>query len=247
MAAGRFSKQAAPYFTQGHYINNGNGDTVLYGNIATAPAGSTANAFLQNFPGDRIILAPADALAYSNNTVGNLYNGTFRYVGTRNNSTATPTIGRAAFWDPTAAGTGNNISSEAADVLYQVTPDGNAANYTNTLFAGVFINTLVKGNWWWIQECGKATCSFRATITGTPAIGSGVYLINPNPANNNNDNGSFDQLSGANIGAGPIAAANFYATIDGFLATYVGVAETLPANNNTGIVDIQFNRGGFRW
>lgn len=248
MSAGRFSKQAAPYIgTRWINGNNVNGDTYPGGVVTTAPAGLNVPEWEQNIPGDRFILGPSDALALSNNNIGNLYVGTYRYVGTRNNSTSAPGRGFAAFWDPTATGTGNNISSTQADLAYQVTSDGNAANYTNTLFAGVFLGPVTKGSWWFIQEAGKATVKFRLAITGTAAIGAGVYLTNPAPANNNaTDNGSFDQLSGGNIGAGPIAAANFYATIDGILNTYVGVAETLPSNNNLSIVDIVLSRASFR-
>ena len=251
MASGRFSKQAAPYLAPNAInANNSTGDSVLGGTISAAPSGLNVSQFQQNLPGDRFIFSPADALAYQNNNTGNLFTGTYRYVLTAGNATANCTRGKAAFWDPTANGgfTGNNIGSASADKLYTVTPDGNGANYTNTLFAGAFINNMTKGNYWFIQESGKMSLKFRAAITGTPAIGAGVYLTNPAPANNNTDNGSFDQLSGGNIGSGPIAAANFYATLDGILNTRVGVAETLPSNNNVSVVDVPFGFGGsFRW
>jgi hypothetical protein len=242
MAGGRFSKQAD--YLSAKYLNNVN-DAQIGGTITGAPAGTNFTQGYQTVPGDRVILSPSDALALSNNSVGNLYTGTYRYVATRNNSTSSPVRGCGAFWDPTAAG---NISSPAADKLYQVTSDGNAANYTNTLLAGVFINAITAGNFGWIQESGKVSAKFRNAITGTAAIGGGVYLTNPAPANNNaTDNGSFDMLTGANIGAGPIAAASFYATIDGLLNTYVGVAETLPSNNNISLVDMTLSRSSFRW
>ena len=246
MASGRFSKQAAPFFGQGRAINNGSGDSVVGGTLTGAPAGIGAQAWQQNLPGDRVIFSPADALAYSNNSVGNLYTGTYRYVGTRNNSTSSPTLGRAAFWDCTATGTGNNISSAACDALYQVNSDGNATGYTNSLFAGVFINNTTKGNWGWIQESGKASCQFRSGITGTAAIGAGVYVVGGVANNNTTDNGAFDQVSGANIGTGGAAAANFYASVEGLLLAHVGVAETLPANNNLALVDL-FPTRFFRW
>lgn len=245
MASGRFSKQAAPFFGAGRAINNGSGDTVVGGVLTGAPSGIGAQAWQQNLPGDRVIFSPADALAYSNNSVGNLYTGTYRYVGTRNNSTSSPTLGRAAFWDPTATGTGNNISSAACDALYQVNSDGNSA-YLNTLFAGVYINNVTKGNWWWIQESGKASCQFRSGITGTAAIGVGVYTVSGVNNNNATDNGAFDQVSGGNIGTAGAAAANLYASIDALLMAHVGVAETLPANNNLALVDL-FPTRFFRW
>ena len=245
MASGRFSKQAAPFFGQGRAINNGSGDSVVGGSLTGAPSGIGATAWQQNLPGDRVIFSPADALAYSNNSVGNLYTGTYRYVGTRNNSTSSPTIARAAFWDPSAIGTGANLSSQATDALYQTNSDGNSA-YSNSLFAGVYINNVTKGNWWWIQESGKATCQFRSGITGTAAIGAGVYVVGGVNNNNATDNGAFDQVSGGNIGTAGVTALNFYASVDGMINARVGIAETLPANNNTALVDLDAYLS-YRW
>src|ERR1700722_12769614 len=103
--AGRFSKQAAPYNSSGRAGINGNnstGDAVVGGVINSAPAGLVVSQFEQNIPGDRFIFSPTDALALSNNSVGNLYTGTYRYVGSRNNSTSVPARGHAMFWDLTA-------------------------------------------------------------------------------------------------------------------------------------------------
>ncbi len=245
MASGRFSKQAV-YFSS-KYLNNNVSDTVPGGAVNTAPSGLTVSQYQQTLPGDRIILSPTDAFAFSNNSVGNLYTGTFRYVGSRNNSSSSPTRGHAAFWDTTANGTGNNISSTACDALYQTTSD-QAANIGIALFAGVYINNMTKGNWWWIQESGKATCSFITTITGTPAIAAPVYLYAAGNNNNAVDNGGFDQLDGANSAA--IFAANSttaYTTVGAMIRNYVGPAETLPANNNTALVDLTLARASFRW
>ena len=244
MASGMFSKQAI-YFTR-KYINDGTGDSQIGGALTTAPSGIGATQFIQDYPGDRIILNAVDALAYSNNSVGNLYCGAYRYVATRNNSTSSPTRARAAFWDPTSAGSGNNISSSKADAMYQVTSDGNNSTYLRTLFAGVYINNITAGNYWWIQESGKAYCKFMATITGTPAAGVAVFLESSGAANNNaTDNGAFDQYAGANA-AGLAAAANFYATVGDLLCRYVGVAEVAPTNNNISLVDLTMSRTSFR-
>ena len=181
--AGRFSKQAAPFLqTKFNLVN----DSVAGGVITSAPSGLTISQYQQNQPGDRVIMGPADAFNYQNNNVGNLYEGTYRYVQTRNNSTAAPLINRAAFWDPTAGGlTGNNIGSPTSDGKYVVTSDGNAANYTNTLFAGVYINNnITAGYFTWIQESGKATVKMRLALTGTGAIGVGVYNLLTPSANN---------------------------------------------------------------
>lgn len=251
MAGGRFSKQGD--YAYGKFNSNNANDTVIGGLVTSAPTGLNASQYQQNVPGDRIILSPTDALALSNNSIGNLYTGTYRYVQFRNNSTSNPSRGRAVFWDPTATGTGNNISSTAADATYQVTSDGNAANYTNTLFAGVAINNITLANgtpsFWWIQESGKSSCKFIATVSGTPAIGQPVYLpITPAANNNATDNGAFDVLDGANSAA--IFAANSvtgYTTVGAMISKYVGVAETLPSNNNVSIVDITMARASFRW
>jgi hypothetical protein len=244
MASGRFSKQGVWFTTK---LNNNYSDTVAGGALSTAPAGLTpASQFQQTLPGDRIILSPTDAYFWSNTNVGNLYTGTYRYVATSATSTSTPTRGHAAFWNTTALGA-NNTSSTATDATYQVTSD-EAANIGVALFAGVFINNTTKGNYWWIQESGKATCSFRTAITGTAAIGSGVYLTGAGNNANATDVGSFDQLVGANSAA--VFTANSttaYTTVDNMLVRYVGPAETLPSNGNTSLVDLTLSRASFRW
>lgn len=250
MASGRFSKQAAPYLgTGGHFLNspaNNAGDTQIGGTITTAPSGLVVSQFEQNLPGDRVILSPADALAVSNNSVGNLYTGTYRYVGTNSNSSSAPTLGHGAFWVDAA-----NANNSVTDGLYQVTSD-EPANFGVSEFAGVFINNVTKGNYWWIQESGKATCSFRAALSGGNAnngnVGAGVYLAAVGNNNNAIDVGAFDQLFGGNSAA--IFTANSttaYNAVDNMLVRFVGPALTQPHNNNTALVDIVLNRASFRW
>src|ERR1700732_1930669 len=220
MPSGRFSKQAAPYKTQAINNNNANGDSVIGGSVTASPG--NIPQYQQNLPGDRFIFSPADALAICNNNVANLYTGTYRYVASRNNSTSVPPQGRACFWD-LAAQNANNLGTPTSDGLYQVNSD-EPANITVTLMAGVFINNFSAGNYWFIQESGKASVRFRgnngntlfggANLTGTPAIGVGVYLAAV--GNNNNANtGLFDVLAGANSAA--IFTANSttgYTTVD---------------------------------
>lgn len=255
-----FSKMAAP-FNRSQFINTANlNDSVVGGTITGSPpaltAGATGSAYYQNFPGDRFLFGPQDAYALSNNAVGNLYDGAFRYVQFRNNATANVKLGRGVFWDPTVGGnlTGANISNNGrSDAQFLVTTDGNAANYTNTLLAGVAINNITLANtqnwYWFIQESGKVSCQFRAAITGTAAIGAGVYSMLTASANNNaTDNGAFDQLVGAN--SATIFTANSttgYTTVDQMITNYVGVAETLPSNNNIAIVDMTCQRQSFRY
>jgi len=243
MASGPFSKQAV-YFSQPK-LNVGTGDSIVGGALTTSPitGAGAPSQFQQTLPGDRIILSPSDALINSNNTVGNLYTGTFRYVGTRNNSSSAPTLGHAGFWDTNSA---TAVATSAVDALYQVTSD-EGANIGVSLFAGVFISSPTKGNWWWIQEAGKVSVQFATVITGTPTRGAAVFLYAGGNNNNAIDVGSFDQLTGANSAA--VFTANSttgYTAVAQMLVRYAGVAEGLPSNNNVSVIDIPFSRS-FRW
>lgn len=237
MASGRFSKQG-PWFSG--KLNNNYADTVIGGAISTAPAGLSANQGFQTLPGDRIILNSVDALFWSNNNVGNLYDGTFRYVSMKNNSTTVPQRAHAAFWDLLALGA-NNIGSTASDALYQVTSD-EAANIGVALFAGVYINNAsISANnntYWWIQESGKVACQFRATLGGTGNIGAGAYLAGLGSANNA-VTGVFDVAATGN--------ATTNVAVDTQIVRYVGPNETLPSNNNISLVDLTLSRASFRW
>ena len=238
MAAGRFSKQGAPFLVgKLNANNNGDNNSTIGGQITTAPAGLNVSQFTQNLPGDRIILDPATATAYSNNTVGNLYTGTYRYVLTNNASTSACVLGHGAFWECNNA---SNAATAAQDGLYQVTSDEDA-NHTTGLFAGVFINNITKGNFGWIQESGKATCHFRSALSANAAIGGGVYLTSAGNNANANDVGSFDQ--GSNNAANQTF---FQIAIDQALVRFVGVAEQLPANNTNSLVDLTLSRASFR-
>jgi len=248
MASGRFAKQAN---FKGQLFNNNNAnDTQIGGALSVAPAGSgIGSQFWQNYPGDRIILSPVDALAFQNNNVGNLYTGTFRYVQPAN-SVSSPARGHGAFWIPVVF-SANNFNQATQDALYQVTSD-EAANIGVSLFAGVFLNSPGKGNnnvYWWIQESGKVAAQFRTTISGVPTIGQGVYLTGGGNNNNAIDIGSFDQIFGQNAGT-TFSAANTaaaYNAIDNAFVRFVGVAEQLPSNNNISVIDLVLNRASFRW
>lgn len=245
----------APFRNLGPYLNTANlNDSTIGGAITASPANYQGSTLQQNYPGDRIIFDPATANAASNNSVGNLYEGSYRYVAMRNNSTANPIRGRAAFWDPTGGGlTGNNIGSANTDSLYMVTADGNSANYTNTLFAGVYVNNITLSNsanfYWWIQESGKANLHFINALTGTGAIGSPVFVPLTASANNNaTDNGSFDVLAGGNSGAAFAAnSTTAYTQIGQMIQNYVGVAEVAPSNNNYALVDMTWQRASLRF
>ena len=242
MASGPFSKQA---IWKSAALNANYQDGAIGGQLNTAPSGLQTSQGQQTLPGDRILLSPADALAASNNNNAVLYTGSYRYVAIKNNSTSNPALGHGAFWvDVTGA---NNTTT---DGQYQVQSD-EAANFGVVQFAGVFLKgiTLNANNnyYWWIQEAGKATLAFRNAITGTPAIAAGVYLAGAGNNANAVDVGAFDQLVGANSAA--IFAANSttaYGAIDNMIIRYVGPALTLPANNNTALVDMTMSRLLFR-
>lgn len=252
MPGGRFSKQAIWKGPLALNANNAN-DTIIGGSLSGAPAGFNASQGFQDLPGDRLIFTPSDALAYCNNSIANMFTGVYRYVAFRNNSTANVTRTKGVFWDFAVVGAGANN-----DGLYQVTADGNQGNGATRMFAGVAINniTLTNGTqaFWWIQECGKAICQLRATITGASAnnIGQGVYQCLPAPiatvpANNNVDNGCFDVLEGANIGVAFAANnANGSTFISMMITGYVGMAESNATSNNIN-VDIPLWRTGWRW
>lgn len=237
--AGRFSKQASPYLSQGPYLNaNNSGDSVIGGAITNSVAAQIgASQADQNIPGDRFIFTPSDLVALSApapNFGGQLYTGTYRYLAVKNNSQSMPQPGRAAFWTRL----GNNANNDA---LYEVTSDESAANLG--LFAGVFINWVPLGPngdyYWFIQESGKATVQFQgnngsaafgANMTA-PAVTNGVYLAGVGAGNANNTVGLFT--------SGTAAAT------DVALRTYIGPAETAPSNGNFSIIDI--NLRPYRW
>lgn len=221
----------------GRFLNSGNGDATVGGLLTGVPANVAASQGAQTRLGDRLILGAADALAMSDNNVGNLGGGLFQYVMTQNNSSSNCTRGHGAFWYFTG-----NVS--ANDQLYRVTSD-EPANITTRLAAGVFINNITKGNAGWIQVSGKVAMQFNTAITGTGAIGAGAYWTTGGNNNNAIDCGSVDVLAGANI-AGGANAANFYASVDGMLHKYVGVCEVAASNNNISVVNIPL-RGPTRW
>lgn len=258
MPGGRFSKQAI--YASSKYFNSPTvGDAQIGGLLTGAPQGFNANQGFQTLPGDRVIFSPSDALVYSNNNVGNLYTGTYRYVATRNNSTSVPQAGRGAFWDLSAiVAANNNGANTATDELYQVTSD-EAANIGVSMFAGAFINNVAQGNYWWIQESGKMSLRFQgnngnvnfggANYAGTFAIGSGVYLAALGSGNGNNNVGLFTQYNNLNAGTtfSTANSAGAYNAIDQMLTRFVGVAESLPTNGNISLVDVNFWRGAYRW
>lgn len=209
---------------QQRYINGGSGDSVVGGSITSVPSGVPASQFIQDIPGDRIIFGQADALALSKTSVGTLYGGLYQYVRTKSNSTATPTLNRLVYWD-------NTVNYN----LYQVTPDE-----VTGMIAGSCINTLTKGYSWWIQIAGLASLRFRASITGTPTVGRGVFAA---MAGAGSDVGTVDQLVGASTAVTTGGANNV--GVDTLIANYMGVAVVLPVNGTSTLVEVPLRRVRF--
>jgi len=134
-----------------------------------------------------------------------LYSGLYQYVQVLSTATAAPAQGVAAFWSSLA-----NMQS------YIVTTDASAAD--ESLFAGVFLNAITKGNYGWIQVGGIASVLYKAAFTGTAAIGV-VVGVDPAPS------GSFDVP--LQITTAPTVSQS---------KLFVGEAITLPAVNTLGQV-----------
>lgn len=165
MASGMLTKQAV--FQTAKFLNDVN-DAAAGGVIISLPSGAPSPQVTQDYPGDRICIDDATALALSDVAVGTLFGGIYMYVGTLAAAAAAPARGAAAFYraaDLPSAVTG----------LYQVTSDAQPSAAIPTLFAGVFINAITKGNWGWIQIGGVASCLFDSAITAA-AVGNPVSV-----------------------------------------------------------------------
>ena len=166
MAGGMLTKQAD--FQTAKFLNTVN-DAAAGGVIVSVPAGAPTPAVSQTIPGDKIVLDDATALALSDTVgTGTLFGGIYMYVGTLSTATANPGRGTAAFYR--AADLPSAVSG-----LYQVTSDAQPTTAIPTLFAGVFINAITKGNFGWIQLGGVASCLFDSTITAA-AVGNPVSV-----------------------------------------------------------------------
>lgn len=208
----------------GGFLNGGAGDEVIGGILTGVPSSIGASQGLQDIPGDRLVLGMADALALSNTSVGTLYGGMYQYVTTFLTSTATPTIKRGLFW-----------RTASADNTYTVTPDETGAMGAD-YWAGVSINTLTKGNSWWMQLAGKATVLFRAVLTGVnPAAGCGVFYA---AAGAGADVGLFDVFAG-NAGNPTFDDAQH------MLNLYCGQALTAPVAATASIINMDLKRVRF--
>lgn len=110
--------------------------------LTVAPSGTGAQQFSQL--GNVIRLNHELAARASKTTIGTLYAGDYMYVQVTGAATASGIRGRLALWD-TLALTGQT--------QFHVTGDVTTASQ---FVAGVFLNTVTKGNYCWIQISGLA-------------------------------------------------------------------------------------------
>lgn len=215
-------------------LNAGTGDTVQGGQLTAVPSGLTASQGIQNIPGDRIVLGAADALVLSSTTVGTLYSGIYMYIFT-NPSAGAAVKGRLAFWDASQFSTASS-TYPTPDNLYQVTP---AELQTGTgrvpPIAGIFINALAQGTYWWIQIAGRATASFGA-LAGSQFGTASAYAINM---------GVFAGGYGTTAGSGFVTQINgdTFATTDvqiaDMITQFVGVADVAPTASASSIITLK--------
>lgn len=100
----------------------------------------------------------ADNDIFFDSAIGTLYGGIYKYVQTRAASSASPARGQIAFW-------------------YDVDNYVVTADFVNGEQAGVFLNSITKGNFGWIQVGGKASVLFRASITKTTPAAGDVVIV----------------------------------------------------------------------
>jgi hypothetical protein len=219
-------------------FNSGTGDSTVGGLITGLPSNVAASQDNQTLLGDRIVFGAADALAMSDTSIGTLYGGIYQYVQTYSGSTGTPTLHRLAFIYPTDMSVAGS-AYPGLDALMVVTPDELSATLAFPgITLGVFINTLTKGNAWWVQIAGKTTCLYCAnnasqfyvaTNVATFAANQGVYAAGAG------NNSSLEGL------VTPIVGMTFpttMAVLDQMLNSYIGIAEDNNGASSTVIVDM---------
>lgn len=151
MAGGMFTKQAEALNAK--YLNDVN-DSVIGGAVNTAPTGLTVSQGQQTLPGDRICLDDATALALSDTAVGTLYGGIYMYVQAAATSTAVATRGCVAFFKAADVGT-----------AYIGYPDAQPLTTVPTLVLGIWLNSISKASYGWIQIAGVASVLYDSGVT----------------------------------------------------------------------------------
>jgi hypothetical protein len=224
-----------PQYPLRQFFNSGNGDGTLQGGLTTVPSAVGASQGVQDLPGDRLVLGARDAFALSGTTIGTLYEGIYMYVGS-NSTAGNSVLGQLLFWDPSVYSVAASTSVTNLDNLYQVTPAELQTGVGRTgIIAGVAINVVSQGNWWWIQIAGKATTLYGAS-TGSYWAGTATYAIN---------SGVFAGGYGKTAGSGLVTSLNGQiaaptsTNVADMLDMYVGQAETLPAASGLYITDLK--------
>ena len=136
----------------------------------TSLDGGTGAARFLGQLGGRLVLGPNEVRFDS--AIGTLHGGIYQLVRTKAASTIAPTLGFAAYWDPT---------DDASVDGFIVTPDDPGLL---AAFAGVYISAPTKGNYCIIQVAGIVDAQFVASITETGAIGDVVVSQNTATFNN---------------------------------------------------------------
>lgn len=157
--------------------------------------------------GDHIYLNAAQAAQMSDTAVGTLFEGLYMYVQMDPAAVAAGTVrGGLVFWKDYEN--------------YIVTIDAPTA--TNmSLFAGVALNVVTKGNYGWIQTAGKASAKFSAVVTD--AVAGDMVVVDQTPA----------------ATANTIADATAVTTK--MAKSVIGTAIAAPANNT--ISTVLLNKG----
>jgi hypothetical protein len=120
--------------------------------------------------GDICPLTAAQAAQLSDTVIGTLYEGLYMYVQIDPSATAAGTVrGQLTFW--------KDFEN------YIVSIDAPSAT-TMSLFAGVALCVVTKGNYGWIQTAGKASVKFSAAVTDTTA--GDLAIVDQAPANTGN-------------------------------------------------------------
>lgn len=208
MAGGMLTKQAD--FKTALYLNDVN-DSAAGGALVSVPAGAPQVASSQLLPGDRIVLDDATASALSDTTVGTLLGGVYMYVQATYTTTQ-PIRGGIGFFKQADLG-----------VQYVAYGDAQPSTSVPTYVAGVFINTLTKGYYGWIQVAGAASVLFDST--GLTSVAAG--------------NWSTVKISAATPSTADVGAAAGIVT----LAALLGVAVGIPTS--AVVSTVMLTRGNF--
>ena len=131
-------------------------------------ASNSPEGWAPGMVGAEIELDAAGAAQLSNSSV-TLRSGRFRYVRSLSSGTTAPARGRAALQSTSAQVEANIVHSDGASA-----DDGKCA--------GVFLNTVTKGNYCFIQVSGNADCLMKNGITATTdgcvaVVGTGTALF----------------------------------------------------------------------